>query len=419
MNYIDLFAGAGGLSEGFIQAGFIPIAHVEIDKHASRTLETRSAYHYLKAKNLLKHYYEYQKSYNLSDNERAQAREKLFNLIPADGMELIINEGISDKTLGRIIKLIDGKMNQNNIGEVDLIIGGPPCQAYSLLGRARDSSSMEHDDRNYLYKLYARFLKYYQPKSFVFENVPGILTAKQGSIYKNLKAYLKRVGYNLQSFTLNSKDFGVPQSRRRVILIGFRKDLGFPDFYFPNTEYQYTINDLFKDLPTLQAGDKYTDFKYMKRICKPQSIIDIRGKNDILTHHHARTHNSRDKEIYKEAILKWNTSKKRLRYTDLDNSLITHKNRSSFLDRFKVVAGDLNYSHTIVAHLSKDGHHFIHPDMSQLRSLTVREAARIQTFPDNYFFEGPRTANYVQVGNAVPPLMAYQIALLLYNHFNN
>lgn len=413
MNFIDLFAGAGGLSEGFIQAGFTPIAHVEIDKHASKTLETRSAYHYLKTNNMLMHYYEYQKSYNLSDKERSNARKKLFDLIPMDEVELVINEGISDKTLPKIIELIDGKIAQNNIEEVDLIIGGPPCQAYSLLGRARDDSSMENDDRNYLYKLYARFLKYYQPRAFVFENVPGILTAKQGSIYKNLKALLKRVGYNLQSFTLNSKDFGVPQSRKRVILIGFRKDLLFPDFEFPDTEYQYTINDLFKDLPTLQAGDKFTDFKYMKRKCKPQSVIDIRDKNDILTHHHARTHNSRDKEIYKEAIRKWNTSKTRLRYTDLDNSLITHNNTSSFLDRFKVVSGDLNYSHTIVAHLSKDGHHFIHPDIAQLRSLTVREAARIQTFPDNYFFEGPRTANYVQVGNAVPPLMAKYIAELI------
>lgn len=413
MNFIDLFAGAGGLSEGFTQAGFNPIAHIEINKHASKTLETRSAYHYLKRNNKLKYYYEYQKSYNLSENERLLAREKLFSYIPKDELELVINEGISDKTLPDMFKLIDNEMIRKNLPEVDLIIGGPPCQAYSLLGRARDDSSMENDERNYLYKHYARFLNYYSPRVFVFENVPGILTAKKGAIYKNLKAYLKRVGYNLESFILNSKDFGIPQSRKRVILIGFRKDLDFPVFEFPNLEYQYTISDLFMDLPKLQAGEKYTDTKYSKRKCMSHSIIEVREKNDLLTHHHARTHNPRDKAIYSEAIKKWNTNHTRLKYTDLDKNLITHKNTKSFLDRYKVVAGDLNYSHTVVAHLSKDGHHFIHPDISQLRSITVREAARLQTFPDNYFFEGSRTANYVQVGNAVPPLMAKKIAKLI------
>ena len=129
-----------------------------------------------------------------------------------------------------------------------------------------------------------------------------------------------------------------------------------------------------------------------------------------MTHHEARSHIGRDLEIYKQAVNLWNMNKSRLKYNDLKEELITHNNTKSFLDRYKVVAGDLKHSHTVVAHISKDGHHYIHPDISQNRSLTIREAARLQSFPDDFFFEGSRTANFVQIGNAVPPLMAEGIA---------
>ena len=137
------------------------------------------------------------------------------------------------------------------------------------------------------------------------------------------------------------------------------------------------------------------------------------NKNDILTWHVARPNIARDREIYKMVIHTWNTEKRRLKYTDLPPELCTHRNRTAFLDRFKVVAGDLPFSHTLVAHISKDGHYFIHPDYGQARSISVREAARIQSFPDNFFFEGSRTSAFVQIGNAVPPLMASGIAQAL------
>ncbi|MBF4695991.1 DNA cytosine methyltransferase [Fusibacter ferrireducens] len=416
MNFIDLFAGAGGLSEGFIKAGYTPIAHIEMNKHAVMTLETRAIYHYLRKSNKLEYYYEYQKTYNLTDKEREVARKKLLDYVPKEKLELIINNEISEKTIHNMFKQIDKEMNLKDHNTVDVIVGGPPCQAYSLLGRARDKNSMKNDDRNYLYKLYVRFLKHYQPKAFVFENVQGILTAQNGTIYKNLNRYLKRVGYSLQSFTLNAKDFGVPQNRKRVILIGFRKDIITPESFFYHSEYNFSIDELFKDLPNIQAGEKYKKYNYACKPTKAQTSIDVRNNSDILTHHHARTQNARDLKIYEKAIKKWNEESLRLKYTDLEEELMTHNNRKSFLDRFKVVAGNLNHSHTVVAHLSKDGHHFIHPDIIQTRSITVREAARLQTFPDNYYFEGPRTANFVQIGNAVPPLMAKKIAFSLLNN---
>jgi DNA (cytosine-5)-methyltransferase 1 len=144
----------------------------------------------------------------------------------------------------------------------------------------------------------------------------------------------------------------------------------------------------------------------------------LRNGIDILTQHIARPHRDQDKEIYKIAIQKWENRHERLNYNDLPEHLKTHQNRTSFFDRFKVVAADLPYSQTVVAHIAKDGHYYIHPDSKQNRSISVREAARLQSFPDDYYFEGEkeganRTAAFKQIGNAVPPLMAKEIAVVL------
>ncbi len=410
MNFLDLFAGAGGLSEGFLRAGFEPIAHIELDINACKTLRTRSIYHYLKQNDMMYLYRKYQKTYNKSDDVRDKEMEKLLSHIPQGKLEPIMNIGISEKTLPYIFDEIDTRLKSIENEGIDLIIGGPPCQAYSLVGRARDENSMEDDPRNYLYKLYIRFLTKYQPKAFVFENVPGILTAFKGNLFKNLQAYMKRVGYNIEARKIDARDFGVLQSRKRIIIIGWRKDL---EFLYPTLEISnidYTVNDILNDLPKICAGEVYTKFNYK---CEPNKYLldtKLRNEDDIITHHIARPHNERDLEIYKIVVNKWNNEKTRIKYTDLPESLRTHNNLSSFLDRFKIVAGDEKYSHTVVAHISKDGHHYIHPDIIQNRSITVREAARIQSFPDDYFFEGSRTSNFVQIGNAVPPLMAEEIA---------
>lgn len=403
-NFIDLFAGAGGLSEGFFQEGFNPIAHVEMNKYASNTLETRSCYYYFKKENKLDVYYKYLK--------KEISREDMLNQVPSDVIKTVINETMTDKSISKIFNRIDEILKEDDIKEVDVIIGGPPCQAYSLIGRAQSKhmrTPMSEDPRNDLYKLYARFLRKYQPKMFVFENVMGIITANNGRTWKNIKSYLRRVGYEIECREQNSKDFGVLQNRRRMIIIGWRKDCNFkyPDFetLHPNA----IVNDLLWDLPTLTPGA--SSDKYSKRKIKPYVIENsIRDKNDVLTLHQCRPNIQRDIQTYIFAIKLWNNGHKRLKYYDLPKELQTRNNVTSFVDRFKVVEGDEKCCHTILAHLSKDGHYFIHPDIKQHRSITAREAARIQSFPDNYFFEGPRTAQFVQIGNAVPPMMARGIA---------
>lgn len=404
-NFIDLFAGAGGLSEGFIQAGFNPIAHVEMNAFAAQTLITRSAYYYLKQTDQLDIYYRYLRG--------DIAREDFLKIIPNRIVKTVICETMSDDTLPGIFKTIDGIMKIRNIQSVDVVVGGPPCQAYSLVGRAQSSHMsrpMSEDPRNELYKLYARVLKRYQPRMFVFENVMGISSANEGTTFKNLTKYLRRVGYEIEWHEQNSKDFGVLQNRRRMIIVGWLKNSGMNYPTFLKKEITFTVNDLLADLPKLKPGLGATEYQTTGW---SQCVTEtgIRTSEDVLTLHNSRPNKKRDIEIYKRAIELWNDGHKRLNYNDLPEELKTHKNRHSFVDRFKVVEGDEPCCHTVLAHLSKDGHYFIHPDMDQHRSITVREAARIQSFPDNYFFEGPRTAQFIQVGNAVPPLMAKGIAL--------
>ena len=409
LSYIDLFAGAGGLSEGFIQSGYQPIAHVEMNEYAAKTIETRIAYYHLKEKGQLASYYKY---------EQGQiTREDLLQLIPEQELKTVINKEMSEKTIKDIFDTIDTIKEEKGIRHVDVIIGGPPCQAYSLVGRAQSSHMilpMEKDPRNELYKMYVQFLKKYRPRMFVFENVEGIKTARGGQTFKNLQKYLKRVGYEIDYHELNAHDFGVLQSRKRVIIVGWLKGTGYEYPAFETIHSDAEVWDVLKDLPTLTPGESADEHTMndMRRVKKYVKENGIRYKEDVLTGHIARLHTAQDIEIYKRTIYLWfeNGQHKRLKYDDLPEKLKSHNNRTSFVDRFKVVEGDMNYCHTILAHLSKDGHYFIHPDINQHRSITVREAARLQSFPDNYYFEGPRTAQFVQVGNAVPPMMAKIIA---------
>lgn len=396
LNFIDLFAGASGLSEGFIKAGFNAIAHVEMNSDASFSIRTRSVYHYLIENNYKEYYTKYLK--------KEISREKLYSIVPNEIISNTITAEIGNNNISEIFKQI----KQLSKGKkIDFIIGGPPCQAYSLIGRHQEE--IENDPRNKLYIQYGRFLKEFSPNYFVFENVPGLLSAGNGSHLKNLRKYFKKIGYELDLKILNSADFGVLQNRKRVIIIGWKKEINFsyPEFDIENKLFKTKL--LLEDLRPLKPGEKYDVIDYYSESNDYLLNSEIRNGYDFVTQHISRPHNQRDLEIYKLAINLWNKENRRLNYKEIDESLKTHKNEKSFLDRFKVVDSN-GYSHTIVAHIAKDGHYYIHPDENQVRSISVREAARIQSFPDDFFFEGSRSAAFIQIGNAVPPLMAYKIA---------
>ncbi len=410
MNYIDLFAGAGGLSEGFMIAGFKPVAHVEMDRAACNTLKTRLSFHYLKSINKSEIYNSYLKG--------EIKRSELYNHIPDKLLNSVINLPIGPEFNETVFNLISEKLNGEG---VDLIIGGPPCQAYSLVGRARSADGMKSDPRNHLYIQYASYLEKYNPKLFVFENVLGLKSAKDGTYLENMEKLFLEKGYKMKLYTLAANNFGVLQNRRRVIILGWREDINpdLPDLEAIRMPSDFKVDSIFNDMPQINAGqgvDKFVNYR-----TKTNEYLDqksIRNGIDILTQHVARPHTEQDKRIYRIAVNKWNNKGQRLDYNDLPEVLKTHKNRHSFFDRFKVVAEDLEYSQTVVAHIAKDGHYYIHPDLEQNRSISVREAARLQSFPDTYYFEGTkegqnRTAAFKQIGNAVPPLMAQSIAKAL------
>lgn len=402
LNIIDLFSGAGGLTEGFRNKDFKFICHIEMDKDACASLELRNIYYYLKNINNLSPYFEY--------IQGKISRETLYSIIPSNITQDILDKEISKDTIPSIFNFIDKRLENEDL---DGIIGGPPCQAYSTIGRVNNKAKKSTDKRIYLYKYYLDFLNKYKPKFFIFENVKGLLSFKDISgnlLFPKIIHEFDIAGYKVNYKIINASDFGVPQKRERIIIVGYRKDLilkkSFFDYLNEYIEEAPTLKDLFKDLPSIKAGkmsNKYSSncsSKFVKKY--------IRNKDSILTQHIARPHNENDLKIYK-LVLKAKKKGKNLRYVDIPIELQTHSNTNSFLDRYKAL-DYYSISHTIVAHISKDGHYYIHPDLKQNRSITVREAARIQSFPDDFYFEYSRTAAFKQIGNAVPPVLSLKIA---------
>jgi len=424
LNFIDLFAGAGGLSEGFIRAGYTSLAHIEMDKYACDTLKTRAAYHYLKITNQLDIYKKY-----LHEKQEKEDGSKLWEQVPKSVIDTVIQSEIGEKTIKDIFKKVDTLIGDK---QIDIIVGGPPCQAYSVVGRARLGKKVEDDPRNELYKFYVKFLKRYQPKMFVFENVLGIRTAKKGEPLKDLTRLVEKDGYKMELKIQTASEHGVLQHRQRVIIVGWKvKDENgnptayhYPDLKPEKHKYE-VLKDLFIDLPIRKHGEgqlcapiQYTkplsEMKYLKK-------SDIRNSTfDFTTQHIARPNNENDREIYKMAVEDWLNDRKRIDYSQIPARLQHHKNRETFKNRFQVV-DPYGCCHTVVAHIAMDGHYYIYPvqnpTIDNVRSITIREAARLQSFPDDYYFEGSRSAAFRQIGNAVPMVLAHKIAEELKEQF--
>jgi DNA (cytosine-5)-methyltransferase 1 len=401
LNFIDLFAGAGGLSEGFIRAGYTPLAHIEMDKYACYTLKTRAAFHWLKANNQLQKYKKY-----LHEKQEKDDGSKLWEQIPKEVIDTVIQSEIGKKTIAGLFENIDTLIGNKKI---DIIVGGPPCQAYSVAGRARMGKAVENDPRNELYKYYVKFLERYQPTMFVFENVLGIRTAKKGEPLKDLTRLVEEAGYKMELKIQIASEHGVLQNRQRVIIVGWKvqDENGNPTiFHYPELkkeENKYEVlKDLFIDLPIRKHGEgqlcspiQYTkplsEMKYLKKSNIRNNIFDF------TTQHIARPNNENDREIYKMALEMWLNEKKRIDYSKIPARLQRHKNKVTCLNRFTVV-DPYGYGHTVVAHISIDGHYYIYPTLNptieNVRSITIREAARLQSFSDDYYFEGSRSAAF-------------------------
>ncbi|EPI2206751.1 DNA cytosine methyltransferase [Listeria monocytogenes] len=406
MNIIDLFSGGGGLAEGFKQQGYNILCHVEMDKDACDTLKTREAYYHLKDKGELD-------TYKLYLNGEF-TKEEFYCIIPEYFLSKVLNYQISQNELPNIMKnmgkIIDGS-------KIDGIIGGPPCQAYSTIGRSRNEKIKEKDERVYLYKYYSLFLEEYDPTFFIFENVKGLLSYKDIHNEKLLPKILKEFqskGYNVYYKLINSVDYGIPQKRERLFIFGMKNDsnIDAQTFFEKLLVYQersINLEELFYDLPSMEAGQEIN--KYSQNIPVQFVTDNLRRHEGMLSQNISRPHNERDKIIYKLVVEAKNYGEN-LKYNELPSNLKTHKNEKHFLDRFKSLREN-DQSHTLVAHISKDGHYYIHPDLKQNRSITVREAARIQTFPDDYYFENSRTAAFKQIGNAVPVYLSNKIAKVI------
>lgn len=393
LNNIELFAGAGGLLDGFEKTGkYNLLGAVEWQKPQVRTL-----IHRLK------------KKYN--DNN---ATMKVLNFDIQRTAELIHgweNDIKFDSGVG-LDSLVGGH-------SVDVISGGPPCQAYSLAGRIRDSNGMKDDYRNFLFEAYIEIVNHYRPKIIVFENVEGILSAipTGEKITDLIRKGFNDIGYEIindlrKNALLDLSQFGVPQKRKRVIIIGIRKDN-------PKTNYQNILLHFYNNLLTNEkvgriqtVRDSIGDLPPIYPLNNPIKNQAYENTSDI-NGHHARFHNSRDQEIFFELAL--DIEEDTNIYSDardLINLYYKRTGKKTNVHKYHVLKWN-EPSNTIPAHLKKDGLRHIHPDPNQRRSLTVREAARIQTFDDDFDFNESTSANFEMIGNAVPPLFAFKLGNLI------
>lgn len=490
---IDMFAGPGGLGEGFSslrdETGnpiFKLCLSIEKDPSAHKTLELRSFFRKFPYGAVPDEYYRYIAGAGITRDELFRRYPEQAAAAKEEAWNLELCKENAEEIHKRILRALAGKGNW-------VLLGGPPCQAYSIIGRNRmrgeDPKKYEGDHRHYLYREYLRILINHKPPVFVLENVLGLLSSrvKGESTFPRILQDLSMKGladhsYNLyplvkqssskscadSDYLLYSENYGIPQNRHRIIILGLRTDLGIDPDHLDNREEQIHLWDAICDMPRIRSGlsripDSNENWTRLLSLFTSTSENDAAIPKDLIIemkeatglrgnltlggefvplkyteeksewlkkhawwfadeklpgvcNHAAKKHMQEDLYRYLFAACYAKVKGKSPTLGDFPPKLRpAHKNVDEavegrmFSDRFRVQLKNCP-STTIVAHISKDGHYFIHPDPVQCRSLTVREAARLQTFPDNYFFEGSRTSQYTQVGNAVPPLLALQIA---------
>ncbi len=400
ITFIDLFSGCGGLSEGFLQTNkYEALAHVEWEVPMVNTLRNRLVTRWKHtsedARKRVIHF-DIQKTSELIKGKWSKETSALYT---ETNHEEIINKGLRG---------LVGKQ------KVNLIIGGPPCQAYSIAGRAQDPGSMKDDYRNYLFESFVNVVDEFKPDVFVFENVPGLLSACPGDkpVTERIDSAFKSIGYeirkpeSLKKSVYTASDFGVPQKRNRVIIIGVRSKSKI------NLESLYDeINSLKKKIKPKTVRDAIAHlpvFAPLKNQARRngKNISHTQKGEKYIPHHEPRFHNERDVTIFRrwlEEDMNKSSSKEKIAFY---NTLMNKKSNHA---KYRNLEWD-KPSPTIVAHLYKDGLMFIHPDKKQLRTITVKEAALLQTFPDDYEFNGSAGYCYKMIGNAVPPEMAKNIA---------
>jgi len=498
---VDLFAGPGGLGEGFVsssdaeRASFRIGISVEKETSAHQTLTLRAFLRAYRQKNgcLPKQFIDF---------HAGLAEAPDWSTVDLFSWKAALEEArcleLGDNAAGKIIDAGIARVGKEF--DDSILIGGPPCQAYSLVGRARSKGKIgyvpEKDERHYLFREYIRVLNKLRPAAFVLENVKGMLSStvesrfvfemliedlrsvgnRRGQFYElcavrveNGKAFLSEA-FQPSDFIVRAEDFGIPQRRHRVFIIGIRSDLrgGIRNAFLDIPKSTQCVDDVIGSLPTIRSGISRGDdcsFEWRNLVANSAKyLIKLHAGNDYrqlrrelsdvveclrtdapvdrasrklpkkygakkaslhqwlerpglraIAQHETRSHMAADlcRYLFVASFGKsFGYSPKAEDFHQLISPDHKNWNTGIFSDRFRVQLSN-EPSTTITSHIAKDGHYFIHPDPAQCRSLTVREAARLQTFPDDYFFMGNRTQQYVQVGNAVPPYLANQIAGLL------